>query len=44
MIAATLAEGITTIKNAAREPEICDLGNFLIALGCKYFRTWNKSN
>ena len=33
MIAATLAEGITTIKNAAREPEICDLGNFLIALG-----------
>ena len=33
MIAATLAEGVTTIKNAAREPEICDLGNFLIALG-----------
>ena len=33
MIAATLAEGITVIKNAAREPEICDLGNFLIALG-----------
>ena len=29
MMAATLAEGTTTIKNAAREPEIVDLANFL---------------
>src|SRR5271156_5217317 len=33
MMAATLAEGETVIENAAREPEVVDLANFLIALG-----------
>lgn len=33
MIAATQAQGQTTIVNAAREPEIVDLANFLNALG-----------
>jgi len=33
MIAAATAEGMTTIQNAAREPEIADLGNFLNACG-----------
>lgn len=33
MMAAALAEGTTIIENAALEPEITDLGNFLIALG-----------
>ena len=32
---ATLAEGTTTIKNAAREPEIIDLANFLKKMGAK---------
>ncbi|MCL2234670.1 MAG: UDP-N-acetylglucosamine 1-carboxyvinyltransferase [Firmicutes bacterium] len=35
MMAATLAEGTTTIINAAREPEIIDLANFINALGGK---------
>lgn len=35
MMAATLAEGKTIIKNAAREPEIIDLANFLNQLGAK---------
>lgn len=35
MMAATLAEGITTIENAAREPEVVDLANFLNAMGAK---------
>lgn len=35
MMAATLAEGQTILKNAAREPEITDLANFLNALGAK---------
>lgn len=35
MMAAVLAEGTTVLKNAAREPEIVDLANFLIALGAK---------
>ena len=35
MCAATLAEGTTVIENAAREPEIVDTANFLIALGAK---------
>ena len=35
MMAATLAEGTTLIKNAAREPEIIDLANFLIKWGPK---------
>ena len=33
MTAAVLARGITTLDNAAREPDIVDLGNFLIAMG-----------
>ena len=35
MMAATLANGITTISNAAIEPEITDLANLLIAMGAK---------
>ncbi|KRM13512.1 UDP-N-acetylglucosamine 1-carboxyvinyltransferase [Paucilactobacillus suebicus] len=33
MMAATLADGITTIENAAREPEIVDLANVLNKMG-----------
>lgn len=33
MMAATLAKGITVIRNAAREPEIVDLQNFLNGMG-----------
>jgi UDP-N-acetylglucosamine 1-carboxyvinyltransferase len=35
MMAATLAKGTTRIVNAAREPEISDLGNCLIAMGAE---------
>ncbi|MDG1732061.1 MAG: UDP-N-acetylglucosamine 1-carboxyvinyltransferase [Thalassotalea sp.] len=35
MMAAALADGITIIENAAREPEIVDLANFLNAMGAK---------
>ena len=35
MTAATLAKGITTIENAAREPDVVDLGEFLISMGAK---------
>ena len=35
IMAATLAEGETTIENAAQEPEIVDLANFLNTLGAK---------
>ena len=35
MMAATLARGRTVLKNAAREPEIVDLGRFLQALGAE---------
>lgn len=35
MMAATLAKGQTVIKNAAREPEILDLANFLNSMGAK---------
>ena len=35
IMAATLAEGRTVIKNAAREPEVTDLINFLNKLGAK---------
>lgn len=35
MMAATLAKGKTRIENAAREPEIVDLANYLIKLGAK---------
>jgi UDP-N-acetylglucosamine 1-carboxyvinyltransferase len=33
MMAATLAEGTTVIENAAREPEVVDLANFLNVMG-----------
>ena len=33
MMAATLADGITVIENAAREPEVTDLANCLISMG-----------
>ncbi|RLQ21906.1 UDP-N-acetylglucosamine 1-carboxyvinyltransferase [Seongchinamella sediminis] len=35
LMAATLAEGRTTIENAAREPEVVDLANCLIAMGAR---------
>lgn len=35
MMAATLAEGKTTIENAAREPEVVDLANYLNKMGAK---------
>jgi UDP-N-acetylglucosamine 1-carboxyvinyltransferase len=33
MMAATLAKGTTVIENAAREPEVCDLAEYLNAMG-----------
>ncbi len=38
MIAACLAEGTTTISNAAQEPEIVDLANYLNKCGAKICR------
>lgn len=35
MMAAVLAEGTTVIRNAAQEPEVVDLANFLNVLGAK---------
>jgi UDP-N-acetylglucosamine 1-carboxyvinyltransferase len=35
MMAATLAEGTTTLENAAREPEIADLARCLTAMGAR---------
>ncbi len=35
MTAAVLAKGITTLENAAREPDLVDIGNFLNAMGAK---------
>ncbi|HFD86301.1 MAG TPA: UDP-N-acetylglucosamine 1-carboxyvinyltransferase [Gammaproteobacteria bacterium] len=35
LMAATLAEGTTVLENAAREPEVVDLANFLISMGAK---------
>ena len=35
MLAASQAEGNTTIYNAAKEPHIVDLANFLGSMGCK---------
>lgn len=37
MMAATLAKGVTIIENAAEEPEIEDLANFLNSLGAKVY-------
>ncbi|WP_445501394.1 UDP-N-acetylglucosamine 1-carboxyvinyltransferase [Microvirga sp. G4-2] len=35
LMAATLAQGTTLIRNAAREPEVADLANCLIKMGAK---------
>ena len=35
LMAATLAKGITIIENAAKEPEVTDLANFLNKMGAK---------
>jgi len=35
MMAACLAEGVTTIENAAKDPEVVELGNFLNKMGAK---------
>ena len=35
LMAAVLAEGETVLENAAREPEVVDLANFLVASGAK---------
>ena len=35
MMAATLADGITVLENAAREPEVTDLANYLNKMGAK---------
>jgi UDP-N-acetylglucosamine 1-carboxyvinyltransferase len=35
MMAATLAEGVTVLENAAREPEVADLARCLNAMGAK---------
>lgn len=37
MMAATLARGITVLRNAAREPEIVDLAELLNAMGARVF-------
>jgi UDP-N-acetylglucosamine 1-carboxyvinyltransferase len=35
MMAATLADGTTVLENAAKEPEIVDLANYLVKMGAK---------
>lgn len=35
LMAASLAQGVTVIGNAAREPEVCDLANCLVKMGAK---------
>lgn len=35
LMAASLASGETVMKNAAREPEVCDLARCLVAMGAK---------
>lgn len=35
MMAACLADGVTVLENAAREPEVVDLANMLIKMGAK---------
>lgn len=37
LMAATLAKGRTVLENAAREPEVVDLANCLIAMGAKIY-------
>ena len=43
IMAATLAEGITTIQNAAKEPEVVDLVNCLINMGAKIKGAWSDT-
>lgn len=42
MLAAVMAEGVTRITNAAREPEIIDLANFLNKMGAKVHGAGNS--
>ncbi len=35
LMAAVLADGVTTLRNAAREPEVTDLASFLVKMGAK---------
>lgn len=35
LMAATLGDGVTVLENAAREPEVTDLANLLVAMGAK---------
>lgn len=35
LMAAVLANGVSVLENAAKEPEIVDLANFLVAMGAK---------
>jgi len=35
LMAATLADGETVLENAAREPEVTDLANFLVGMGAR---------
>jgi UDP-N-acetylglucosamine 1-carboxyvinyltransferase len=35
LLAAVLAKGVTTIDNAAREPDLVDLSEFLVAMGAR---------
>ncbi|MDE2002239.1 MAG: UDP-N-acetylglucosamine 1-carboxyvinyltransferase [Betaproteobacteria bacterium] len=35
MMAATLADGVTSLENAAREPEVVDLAHCLVAMGAR---------
>jgi UDP-N-acetylglucosamine 1-carboxyvinyltransferase len=35
LMAAVMAKGTTVVSNAAREPEICDLANFLNSMGAR---------
>ena len=38
MMAACLADGTTILENAAKEPEICDLADFLVKRGANCWR------
>jgi UDP-N-acetylglucosamine 1-carboxyvinyltransferase len=35
LMAGTLADGVTVLENAAREPEVVDLADFLVGMGAK---------
>ncbi len=42
MLAATLAEGTTVLRNAAREPEITDLAELLATMGARIEGCWRR--